>query len=150
MHPIFPSKYRSVFLIVMIDCNCFRIYEAIPAAELEPETEDYQQTDEADMGITYEELERFGKLRATGRCGPYSMFNRLCAAHPQLPAQTHYKRVAFLFRKYSANRHKMTTLPPAYHAMSSSPDDNRFDLRPFLYGQWTWQFKRIELDLSRM
>ena len=30
------------------------------------------------------------------------------------------------------NRHKMTTLTPSYHAENYSPDDNRFDLRPFL------------------
>lgn len=126
----------------------FRILEAIPAAELEPETEDYEQVDEVDMGITYAELDNFGKLRSVGRCGPYSMFNRLCASEPQTPARDHYARVAFFFKKYSQNRHKMTTLPPAYHAMSSSPDDNRFDLRPFLYPSWTWQFKRIEMDLK--
>ena len=27
---------------------------------------------------------------------------------------------------------KMTTLTPSYHAENYSPDDNRFDLRPFL------------------
>jgi len=38
----------------------------------------------------------------------------------------------------------MTTLTPAYHAESYSPDDNRFDLRPFLYNStWDWQFERI-------
>ena len=31
------------------------------------------------------------------------------------------------------NRHKMTTLTPSYHAENYSPDDNRFDLRPFCY-----------------
>lgn len=49
------------------------------------------------------------------------------------------------FSKYSMNRHKMTTLTPAYHAESYSPDDNRFDLRPFLYHVgWPWQFRCIE------
>lgn len=39
----------------------------------------------------------------------------------------------------------MTTLTPAYHAESYSPDDNRFDLRPFLYNaRWDWQFKAID------
>lgn len=43
------------------------------------------------------------------------------------------------------NRHKMTTVTPAYHAESYSPDDNRFDLRPFLYNtRWTWQFRCID------
>ena len=54
-------------------------------------------------------------------------------------------KVKRFFSKYSANRHKMTTLTPAYHAESYSPDDNRFDLRPFLYNtRWPWQFRCIE------
>ena len=31
------------------------------------------------------------------------------------------------------SRHKMTTLTPSYHAENYSPDDNRFDMRPFLW-----------------
>lgn len=54
-------------------------------------------------------------------------------------------KVKRFFSKYSTNRHKMTTLTPAYHAESYSPDDNRFDLRPFLYNaRWPWQFRCIE------
>lgn len=33
---------------------------------------------------------------------------------------------------YSINRHKSTVLTPSYHAENYSPDDNRFDHRPFL------------------
>jgi len=123
--------------------------DAIPAAELEPTTDSYEQTDEADMGITYHELDLYGKLRMSSRCGPYGMFTRLRAMQPAVSPQHLYARVAFFFRKYAANRHKMTTLPPAYHAMPTSPDDNRFDVRPFLYGQWSWQwqFRRIEQDI---
>lgn len=54
------------------------------------------------------------------------------------------------FSKYSTNRHKMTTLTPAYHAESYSPDDNRFDLRPFLYNaRWPWQFRCIEAQVNQ-
>lgn len=35
---------------------------ATPTAELEPITEDYVQSDEADMGMTYAELNVFGKI----------------------------------------------------------------------------------------
>jgi len=43
----------------------------------------------------------------------------------------------------------MTTLTPAYHAESYSPDDNRFDLRPFLYpSRFPFQFKKID-DLAK-
>lgn len=49
------------------------------------------------------------------------------------------------FKFYAINRHKLTTLTPAYHAEAYSPDDNRFDLRPFLYNtQWTRQFQTID------
>ena len=59
-------------------------------------------------------------------------------------------KVKHFFSKYSMNRHKMTTLTPAYHAESYSPDDNRFDLRPFLYNtRWPWQFRCIENQVSR-
>ena len=59
-------------------------------------------------------------------------------------------KVKRFFSKYSLNRHKMTTLTPAYHAGSYSPDDNRFDLRPFLYNtRWPWQFRCIENQVNR-
>lgn len=61
-----------------------------------------------------------------------------------LPVQVAQK-VKHFFWMYSVNRHKMTTLTPAYHAESYSPDDNRFDLRPFLYNtRWGWQFRCID------
>jgi NAD+ synthase (glutamine-hydrolysing) len=51
----------------------------VPTAELEPITQDYVQADEADMGMTYEELSIFGRLRKQEKCGPYSMFTKLVA-----------------------------------------------------------------------
>lgn len=39
----------------------------------------------------------------------------------------------------------MTVVTPAYHAEQYSPDDNRFDHRPFLYrANWSWQFREID------
>jgi NAD+ synthase (glutamine-hydrolysing) len=39
----------------------------------------------------------------------------------------------------------MTTLTPSYHAENYSPEDNRFDLRPFLYNvRWPFQFRKID------
>ena len=50
-------------------------------------------------------------------------------------------KVKRFFVYYAINRHKMCTVTPAYHAEAYSPDDNRFDLRQFLYNaQWTRQF----------
>ena len=55
------------------------IYEAPPTAELEPLNENQQvaQLDEVDMGMTYDELSVYGKLRKQSTCGPYSMFVKL-------------------------------------------------------------------------
>ena len=60
-------------------------------------------------------------------------------------------QVKHFFRCYSINRHKMTVLTPAYHAESYSPDDNRFDHRPFLYNtQWTCQFRAIDTEVEKL
>jgi NAD+ synthase (glutamine-hydrolysing) len=46
----------------------------------------------------------------------------------------------------------MTTLTPALHCNDYSPDDNRFDLRPFLYPSFwkSWSFKRIDMELEKI
>lgn len=129
------------------------ILAAPPTAELEPLTNgQVSQTDEADMGMTYSELSVIGRLRKISRCGPFSMFCKLIhmwkeALSPMEVAQ----KVKHFFRMYSVNRHKMTTVTPSYHAESYSPDDNRFDLRPFLYNtRWSWQFRCIDNQVSQM
>ena len=39
----------------------------------------------------------------------------------------------------------MTVITPSLHAESYSLDDNRYDLRQFLYdANWTFQFKNID------
>lgn len=50
---------------------------ATPTAELEPITKEYVQSDEIDMGMTYNELSIFGRLRKVEKRGPYSMFTKL-------------------------------------------------------------------------
>jgi NAD+ synthase (glutamine-hydrolysing) len=51
--------------------------DATPTAELEPITKDYVQSDEIDMGMSYNELSVFGRLRKIEKRGPYSMFTKL-------------------------------------------------------------------------
>ncbi|KAI8048658.1 hypothetical protein BDF22DRAFT_702039 [Syncephalis plumigaleata] len=52
--------------------------DAVPSAELIPTDSDQPvQSDEIEMGMTYEELSIFGRLRKLERCGPWSMFSRL-------------------------------------------------------------------------
>lgn len=137
---------------------------AVPTAELEPITDSYVQSDEADIGLTYQELTILGRLRKVNKLGPYGMFQRLVhdwsvdrARQPEddapayTPAQV-AEKVKIFFHKYQIGRHKMTTLTPSLHCNDYSPDDNRFDLRPFLYPlAWkSWGFKKIDRELENI
>jgi len=128
------------------------VANAEPTAELRPfdsnendENDYHTQTDEEDMGMTYAELSYYGRLRKIGRCGPVTMFKKLIQIWQHLTPEEVAAKVKKFFAMYSMNRHKMCTITPAYHAEAYSPDDNRFDLRQFLYNvRWTWQFRRID------
>ena len=98
------------------------------------------------MGMTYEELSVYGRLRKIFRCGPVSMFKNLCYKWgANLTPSEVADKVKHFFKYYSINRHKMTVLTPSYHAESYSPEDNRFDLRQFLYNsRWPYQFRKID------
>ena len=52
--------------------------DAIPSAELIPIGADNAiQSDEAEMGMTYDDLSVFGRLRKVEKCGPFSMYGKL-------------------------------------------------------------------------
>jgi len=139
------------------------VAEATPTAELRPEIEEEgkekeSQSDEKDMGMSYEELGDLGFCRKVEHCGPLSTYLKLrtkwahktedwkspddnCRAitpsirvkeQPKTFDEKVAQKVKDFFFYHSINRHKMTTLTPSYHAENYSPDDNRFDLRPFL------------------
>ena len=112
-----------------------QVLEARPTAELRPlgEGQQIQQNDEDDMGLTYKELQEFGVLRKNNLLGPFSMFQKLLTEWHPMKAELVAEKVKRFFFFYAVNRHKQTTITPAYHAESYSIDDNRFDLRQFLY-----------------
>jgi NAD+ synthase (glutamine-hydrolysing) len=62
-----------------------------------------------------------------------------------LSPQAIYEKTRSFFWYYNINRHKMSTIMPDYHAEGYSPDDNRFDLRPFLYLRFEWPWRKIEV-----
>ncbi|KAL0640035.1 glutamine-dependent NAD(+) synthetase [Maublancomyces gigas] len=137
----FIAYARDKFEIPMLD----DFLTAIPTAELEPITKTYVQSDEADMGFTYDELSVFGRLRKNDKLGPWGTFNKLLHewGDRMSPRDIATKTRNFFFY-YAINRHKQTILTPSYHAEQYSPDDNRFDLRPFLYPAFSWPYKKIE------
>ncbi|MCJ1336887.1 glutamine-dependent NAD(+) synthetase [Bachmanniomyces sp. S44760] len=118
---------------------------AMPTAELEPITSTYVQSDEADMGFTYDELSVFGYLRKVNKLGPWGTYTKLLHLWSgQYSPREIYTKTRRFFYYYAINRHKMTILTPSYHAEQYSPDDNRYDLRPFLYPSFSWPYKKIE------
>jgi len=122
------------------------IEAAPPTAELEPldDSGDIQQTDEVDMGMTYEELSIFGRLRKIHMCGPVSMYRQLVATWRDADPTVVASKVKHFFRSYGINRHKSTVLTPAYHCERYSPDDNRFDHRQIIYPDWGWSFAKLD------
>ena len=102
--------------------------------------------------MSYQELSEYGRLRSQSKCGPYSMFCKLAntwSTDRGLTPKEVADKVKLFFRFYSINRHKMTVLTPSYHAETYSPDDNRFDHRPFLYNiHWGWQFRAIDDEVD--
>ena len=68
--------------------------------------------------MTYEDLGVLGRLRKIHRCGPVSMFRKAVykwdPEHDDVAAVA--AKVKKFYTRYARNRHKMTTLTPAYHA----------------------------------
>ncbi|KAI4262615.1 MAG: hypothetical protein L6R42_002208 [Xanthoria sp. 1 TBL-2021] len=112
------------------------------------------------MGITYAELSTFGRLRKNEKLGPWGAYCKLLSTwgsqksaenskdQPPSPRQI-AEKTKFFFTKYAINRHKMTVLTPSLHMEQYSPDDNRFDLRPFLYPGFDWAYAKIDRDVER-
>mmetsp|Transcript_69867 Transcript_69867/g.160649 ORF Transcript_69867/g.160649 Transcript_69867/m.160649 type:complete len:741 (-) Transcript_69867:197-2419(-) len=138
-----------------------RVADAKPSAELTGA--EGEQEDEVDMGMSYQELGDLGYCRKVLHCGPLSMFLKLRSTHwwgdgrnlsksirtANDGMKTQDDRIAQKVKDFwfynAINRHKMTTLTPSYHAENYSPDDNRFDLRPFLMNpMFAAQFRAID------
>ncbi|KAG9784936.1 glutamine-dependent NAD(+) synthetase, partial [Aureobasidium melanogenum] len=122
--------------------------EATPTAELLPLSAGVQDDESpTEMGMSYEELSVFGILRRVEKLGPWSSYVRLLYQWQDRPGMTPRKiaeKVMHFFRFYSINRHKATIITPSIHLSAYNPDDNRHDLRPFLYVvNWPYQFDKI-------
>ena len=125
--------------------------DAVPTAELEPITETYVQSDEVDMGFTYDQLSVLGRLRKSFKLGTIGMFERLVVDwNDHMTPREVYKKVRDFMYYYAINRHKMTTMTPGLYLENYTPDDNRYDLRPFLYPRFTFEHRKIENMLRKV
>ena len=155
----------------------YRILVVVASPELVPEDIDSLkegkesiQDDEVAIKLTYEELYYFGIMRKVQNLGPLSMFLEMCKKllgksitiidefnteeQKKIEGATPislYKKLVIYWGEYARQRNKMTILTPAIHATNYSPDDNRFDQRPFLVSSWlTYQFNIIRALAYRM
>ncbi|KAI7346756.1 hypothetical protein D0862_02955 [Hortaea werneckii] len=125
--------------------------DAVPTAELEPITDTHVQSDEADMGFTYDELSVLGRLRKAYKLGTVGMFERLVVDWSgHMSPRDVYQKVRNFMYYYATNRHKMTTMTPGLYLETYMPDDNRYDLRPFLYPRFNFEHRKIENMLKKM
>ncbi|KAI1880261.1 hypothetical protein JX265_001882 [Neoarthrinium moseri] len=123
---------------------------AIPTAELLPLSAGVQ-SDEEEMGLSYDQLSAFGKLRKVEKLGPWSAYLRLLGDWKDLPPRETAELTKRFFRFYAMNRHKATTITPSIHLSAYNPDDNRHDLRPFLYKiWWPYQFSKIDKHVKSL
>ncbi|KAI0409992.1 NAD+ synthase [Xylaria palmicola] len=120
---------------------------ATPTAELLPLSAGVQDDEsESEMGLTYKELSVFGECRSVEKLGPWSCYLRLLGRWKDrnLTAQQIAEKVMRFFR-YA------TTITPSLHLSAYNPDDNRHDLRPFLYVvDWPFQFDKIRAHAEHL
>jgi NAD+ synthase (glutamine-hydrolysing) len=124
--------------------------DAVPTAELEPITESYVQSDEIDMGFTYDELSILGRLRKSFKLGLVGMWERLLVEWDERTPREVFEKVRKFMFYYAINRHKMTTMTPGLYLESYTPDDNRYDLRPFLYPKFRFEERKVENMLKQV
>lgn len=169
--------YENLVISTSVFESVNRILNVTASPELTPTAKNAAgkvqvQDDEIEIELTYQDLYELGLLRKRDNLGPYSMFLRLCKdrlnkpmkfvnlkdplnkyienpiATPTLIAEV----VKRFFNWYGKNRSKMTILTPGIHATNYSPDDNRFDQRPFLYPlfEFSYQYKLIKQLATEM
>jgi NAD+ synthase (glutamine-hydrolysing) len=84
---------------------------ATPTAELEPITENYVQSDEVDMGMSYNDLSVFGRLRKEQKLGPFAMWQKLVFEWKEYSPREVADKVKRFHHYWAINRQYV--LPPS-------------------------------------
>lgn len=146
---LFKVQIRSILALLYKTHGCEAIndiLQAKPSAELKPVSA--SQTDEEDLGLTFEEIFLIATERCTFRGGLLSLYAEMKEKFPDIPDI--HKKIDIFFTRYSRNRHKMVVATPTLHLTGENCAAGRFDLRPIIYAdQYAYEkgmLKRIAQD----
>ena len=79
------------------------------------------------------------------------MFDQMYCQHSYKNIDELALKIKRFFTFYAINRHKATILPPSFHFDQEGCDDNRLDMRPFIYAtNWSYQFEIIDQRVKYM
>jgi NAD+ synthetase len=133
-----PKVYIQRILIVFGNTldKLYGIINQEPTAELIPGLIGGNQTDEDEIGLKYMEMSELSRLMSSGY-GPLDSFMKITTEPNEVFSEgtnaSKLEKVINFNNRYRINRHKVVILPPSVHLLSHSPDDNRYNMRPFLY-----------------
>ena len=92
------------------------------------------QTDEQDMGISYEHLDFLLKARKMMNLGYRSLLSKFIEKYgSKISNERCTEIVKKYYRYFCGNRHKVCTLPAGVHLTGYNTDNDRFDRRPLFY-----------------
>jgi NAD+ synthase (glutamine-hydrolysing) len=128
------TDIKKILLYASKEFEHFEVLEGIaqqaPTAELRPGVNGTsEQTDEGEMGFTYEELDFLGLKMKLENMGYDELVYAFGKAFPDQNANEKIEKFLLHFRR---NRHKSTILPMSVH-LTNYDTDGAFDTRPVLY-----------------
>lgn len=125
------------------------IREANPSAELQPKKENEKaQSDTDDLGVSYQQISIFNRLRKSKNMGMVSSFKFLLENEiwaEELTCQEILNNFKNFYNRYRVNRHKAPILTPCIHLSNNSCTNARYDVRPYLY-ETRFQKEYREID----
>lgn len=102
------------------------------------------EDEDADLNLSYAQVETLNKFRNERLCGPFSMFDNLTEFWPDMDIDQLHETIIKFFNCYASNRHKSVVMTPGLFMSTHSCDSNKYDYRPYLYAGFEYQFNKME------
>jgi NAD+ synthase (glutamine-hydrolysing) len=124
------------------------IVRQVPTAELKPTS--FHQTDEADLGGSYEMINRIQKLLVVEKKSPRDIFAIL--AHPdeygaQLTREQIFASIAKILGLWSRNQWKRERYAPSFHLDDENLDPRTWCRYPILSGNYAFELAELKTEL---